>query len=86
MFGGLTDGQKSFPNSHYLGPVAIAVIKGNGSALMSPFARAIRGDWRPAATEAMRPSVTTKECLLAAVLFAHLGTPVREKGIKHSRY
>ena len=44
------------------------VLKGNGSAFAAPFARAIRGDFNPTKSELMTPSVTTKECLLAAFL------------------
>ena len=51
----------------------VAVLKGNGSAFMAPFARAIRGSFTPAKSEFMTPSVTTKECLAAAVAFALFG-------------
>lgn len=82
IFGGLADGSRAFPASPYLVPVAVAVLKGNGSAFMAPFARAVRGDWRPADSELMRPSVTTKECLLAALVFARFGTPVLPKHVE----
>ena len=41
----------------------VAVIKGNGSAFMTPVSRLIRGIWKPEATELLKPSVTTKECV-----------------------
>ena len=38
---GLADGAKAFPNSPYFIPVVTAVIKGNGSAFMGPFAKSV---------------------------------------------
>ena len=73
IFAGLQDGQNAYPNSPYLIPVTVAVIKGNGSAFMAPFARAIRGSWVASKAEWVSPSVTTKECFMAAVAFAVFG-------------
>ena len=73
IFAGLQDGKAAYPNSPYLIPVTVAVIKGNGSAFMGPFARLIRGTWDPLKAEWYKPSVTTKECAMAALVFAIFG-------------
>ncbi len=70
IFAGLVDGRAAVPASPYLVPVIVAVLKGNGSAFAAPFARAIRGEWKLDKTELMMPSVTTKACLLGAILMA----------------
>jgi hypothetical protein len=70
ILNGLSDGRKAFPNSPYFVPVVTAVLKGNGSAFAAPLTRAIVGIWTPAENELMRPSVTTKQCILAALLMA----------------
>ena len=36
---------------------------------MTPITRVVRGVWKPAANELMKPSVTTKMCFLAAFAF-----------------
>ncbi len=49
--------------------VAVAVLKGNGTGIVKPVARLARGKWAMDGIESMRPSVTTKLCLLGAVLY-----------------
>ena len=39
IFAGLEAGKKAFPDSPFFIPAVVAVIKGNGSAFMNPFAR-----------------------------------------------
>ncbi len=73
IYAGLQDGQSAYPNSPYFIPVIVAVIKGNGSAFMAPFARAIRGNLDAMKAEWVKPSTTTKECAMAAIAFAAFG-------------
>ncbi len=54
---------------NYLCAIAIATLKGNGTGIVKPFARAIRGSWIPDGVESMRPSVTTKMCVCFAALY-----------------
>jgi len=76
IFAGMSDGAKfASSGSPFFVPVLIGVLKGNGSAFAAPLVRLSRGDWRPAETEVVKPSATTKACLLAAVTFAYLGAP-----------
>lgn len=56
----------------------MATIKGNGSGFMTPLTRIIRGVWKPAANELMRPSVTTKMCFLVAIAFLLLDANLAE--------
>jgi len=72
IFAGLQEGATAFPASPYLIPIIVAVLKGNGSAFAAPFARAVRGDVNASKSELMTPSVTTKECLLGAILMLTL--------------
>jgi len=65
--GGITDAAKVFPD-HELAMVIIGAIKGNGSGFMKPITRLVCGVWQPASTEVLKMSVTTKECLVAALL------------------
>jgi hypothetical protein len=37
--------------------------------------RCIRGKWEPMKTELMKPSVTTKMCIMAAILFQVFNQP-----------
>eukprot|EP00092_Neocalanus_flemingeri_P015172 GFUD01016389.1.p1 GENE.GFUD01016389.1~~GFUD01016389.1.p1 ORF type:complete len:266 (+),score=54.72 GFUD01016389.1:46-843(+) len=64
--GGINDAAKVFPDQELL-MVMIGLIKGNGSGFMRPVTRLVCGVWRPASTELLAISVTTKECLVAAM-------------------
>merc|ERR1712071_206310 len=69
-----------FPD-HELAMVVIATIKGNGSGVIKPITRLICGIWKPTSSEVLDMSVTTKECLMAAVLLVldqggHLPSPL----------
>jgi len=48
--------------------VVIGTIKGNGSGVIKPVTRLLGGVWKPASSEILEMSVTTKECAVAAVL------------------
>lgn len=62
---GLKEGSNFKPESLFV-PILVATIKGNGSGFMTPVTRVVRGVWKPAANELMKPSVTTKMCFLVA--------------------
>jgi len=61
---GIKEGLEFNPNSAFAA-VLIGTIKGNGSGFCTPFTRAIRGVW--SGNELLKPSVTTKLCLLLAI-------------------
>ena len=42
-------------------------MQGNGSGFMTPFTRLVRGEWKPAANEILKPSVTTKMCFIVGL-------------------
>jgi len=65
--GGINDAAKVFPDQELL-MVMIGLIKGNGSGFMKPITRLVCGTWTPQSSELLRMSVTSKECLVAAVL------------------
>ena len=67
MLGGMKAAQDVFPHNELL-IIAIGVLKGNGSGFMKPITRLISGEWSPARSELLQMSVTTKECLAAALL------------------
>merc|ERR1711997_1019023 len=54
---------------NFLAMLLVAVCKGNGSGIIKPFCRLVRGVWSPSGFETLIPSVTSKYCLLAALLF-----------------
>jgi len=57
---------------NFLAMLLVAVCKGNGSGVIKPFCRLVRGVWTPSGFETMMPSVTTKYCVLAALLLYFL--------------
>jgi len=63
---GLKEGAKFKSDSFFI-PVLIATIKGNGSGFMTPITRVVRGEWKPAANEILKPSVTTKMCFIVGL-------------------
>jgi hypothetical protein len=67
VVGGIADASKVFPD-HELAMVIIGTIKGNGSGVIKPVTRLLGGVWKPASSEILEMSVTTKECAVAAVL------------------
>ena len=64
---------------------------------MTPITRVVRGEWKPAANEILKPSVTTKMCFIVALALCVLDAaiadlvrivlethwPYAEKGINH---
>jgi len=67
VVGGIADASKVFPD-HELAMVVIGTIKGNGSGVIKPVTRLLGGVWKPASSEILEMSVTTKECAVAALL------------------
>jgi len=65
--GGITDAAKVFPDQELL-MVMIGLIKGNGSGFMKPVTRLVCGSWNPESSELLSMSVTSKECLVAAIM------------------
>lgn len=65
--GGITDAAKVFPDQELL-MIMIGLIKGNGSGFMKPVTRLVCGTWQPESSELLKMSVTSKECLVAALL------------------
>jgi len=65
--GGINDAAKVFPDQELL-MVMIGLIKGNGSGFMKPVTRLVCGTWKPESSELLKMSVTSKECLVAAIL------------------
>merc|ERR1719348_1827097 len=65
--GGISDAAKVFPDQALL-MVLIGLIKGNGSGFMKPLTKLICGKWEPGRSELLSMSVTSKECLVAAIL------------------
>jgi len=65
--GGINDAAKVFPEQELL-MVMIGLIKGNGSGFMKPVTRLVCGTWRPQSSELLSMSVTSKECLVAAIM------------------
>merc|ERR1711973_484456 len=65
--GGINDAAKVYPD-HELIQIAVGLIKGNGSGFIKPLTRFVCGKWTPESSELLKLSVTSKECLVAAVL------------------
>lgn len=63
---GLKEGSNFKSGSLFI-PLVVATIKGNGSGFMTPMTRLVRGVWKPASHELMKPSVTTKLCFLVGL-------------------
>jgi len=57
---------------NFLAMILIACFKGNGSGILKPVCRLVRGVWTPSAWESLVPSVCTKYCILAALLLTFL--------------
>ena len=60
--------------NNLLAGIIIAIVKTNGSGVIKPFSRLARGKWRADEFESMKPSVTTKYCIISAVLYALVPT------------
>jgi len=53
---------------NFLALIIIACCKGNGSGILKPLCRLVRGVWTPLSSELLIPSLTTKYCIVACVL------------------
>jgi len=83
VLAGMRHASHALPGN-FLAMLLVAVCKGNGSGIIKPFCRLVRGVWTPSGFESMLPSVTTKYCLLAALLLhalPHDGTYVAVAGL-----
>lgn len=58
---------KLYPNAHLI-HVLVGTAKGAGSGIIRIFEQLIRGIWVPSHSEILRPSFTTKACVIASVL------------------
>lgn len=67
ILGGINDARKIYPE-HETIMVMIGVIKGNGSGFIKPITRLLCGHWSPGSSEILKISVTSKGCILAALL------------------
>jgi len=65
--GGINDAAKVYPD-HELIQITVGLIKGNGSGFIKPITRLVSGSWNPGSSELLKMSVTSKECLVAALL------------------
>merc|ERR1711890_181930 len=57
---------------NFLALVLLACCKGNGSGIIKPFCRLVRGVWTPSSWETLLPSVCTKYCILSTLLLTLL--------------
>jgi len=67
ILGGITEAASRFPDQELV-MVVIGLVKGNGSGLMRPVTLLVCGLWSPGKAQALGMSVTSKQCLLGAVL------------------
>lgn len=51
-----------------LAMLLVACCKGNGSGIIKPFCRLVRGVWTPTSWESLVPSICTKYCILSVIL------------------
>merc|ERR1719244_1691155 len=68
VLAGMKHAQHELPGN-FLAMLIIAVCKGNGSGVLKPVCRLVRGVWRPLSNEFITPSITTKYCLVACLVF-----------------
>ncbi|CAI9726718.1 trimeric intracellular cation channel type B-like [Octopus vulgaris] len=77
VYHGVTYTAKLFPHA-YLLIVIIGTVKGAGSGILKSFDRFIRGIWVPNSNEFLQPSLYTKACLIASIIFVLEKTSVIE--------
>jgi hypothetical protein len=65
---GVAYAAKLYPNA-YLIHAIIGTAKGGGSSIIKVFEQLLRGVWNPGNNEILKPSFTTKACVIAAVVF-----------------
>ena len=71
ILGGIKHAKHVFSKGNILAIILIATLKANGSGFIKPFARFFRGATENIAgcLETMKPSVTTKYCLICAIAY-----------------
>ncbi|WKX98115.1 hypothetical protein Q1695_013647 [Nippostrongylus brasiliensis] len=65
---GVSHAAKLYPSS-YIVQVLVGTAKGAGSGILRTIEQLVRGVWLPNHNEALRPSFSTKACLLASIIF-----------------
>ncbi|VDK76406.1 unnamed protein product [Cylicostephanus goldi] len=65
---GVVYAAKLYPES-YMVQVLVGVARGAGSGVMKIVEQLVRGTWIPSQHEMLRPSFTTKACVIAALVF-----------------
>ncbi|EYB96441.1 hypothetical protein Y032_0150g2756 [Ancylostoma ceylanicum] len=65
---GVAYAAKLYPES-YMVQVLVGVAKGAGSGVVKIVEQLVRGTWVPSQHEMLRPSFTTKACVVAALVF-----------------
>ena len=71
ILAGIKHAKHVFSKSNILAIILIATLKANGSGFIKPFARFARGTTEniSGCLETMKPSVTTKYCLICSILY-----------------
>ena len=71
ILGGIKHAKHVFSKNNILAVILIATLKSNGSGFIKPFARFARGATEnlSGCLETMKPSVTTKYCLICSILY-----------------
>ncbi|CAD6197363.1 unnamed protein product [Caenorhabditis auriculariae] len=65
---GVSYAARLYPES-YLVQILVGVSKGAGSGVVKIVEQLVRGSWAPNQHEMLRPSFTTKACVIASILF-----------------
>ncbi|VDN04597.1 unnamed protein product [Thelazia callipaeda] len=73
---GVSYASKLYPNS-YLVHILVGTARGAGSGILRTVEQLVRGVWIPTHNEVLRPSFSTKACLIVSIIFVM---------DKHSRY
>uniref|UniRef100_A0A5S6QBK4 Trimeric intracellular cation channel type B n=1 Tax=Trichuris muris TaxID=70415 RepID=A0A5S6QBK4_TRIMR len=68
VYSGVVHAMKLYPNS-YLVMVIVGAAKGAGSNVVRTFEQLVRGVWLPSSNEILRPTFSTKACILVSVFF-----------------
>ncbi|KAL1285856.1 Trimeric intracellular cation channel type B-A [Trichinella pseudospiralis] len=68
VYSAVVHAMQLYPNS-YLIMAILGVAKGAGSGIIRTFEQLVRGSWSPLTNEFLRPSLATKSCIVASVIF-----------------
>ncbi|KAI1727319.1 TRIC channel domain-containing protein [Ditylenchus destructor] len=66
---GVVYASKLYPNA-YLIHILVGTAKGAGSGIIRILEQLLRGVWMPQQSEILRPTFTTKACVVASIIFA----------------